>query len=451
MLAFLLLSARDGIPISQVELAQATAQARSCLPFAPESHLRWTNRPETLAVLGWQALTQNAGLGSHWQVTPSGGLTLFAGHCWPRNTGWKSGSGESWASQLATWLDANPIEDAHEHLYGLYAALQLDADGTGMAGTDLLGGGPLFHGENSRWFTLSNRAGLAASAAVGFDTIPERDPLAMGWLVFWDSTMADDSGYWDATRLLFNHHVVFGPSGAARIAKRSQPFWHRPGTNPTSGDYASLLEELDADLRAALRSLARLPVDNFELRLSGGKDSRMLAALLHDEGLSDRFHAHSYGIPGQADVHAAEQVAHALDLPWTFEARTGIPVDQEARRLHRHAFLVEGLTNGWDSTGIPVPTHGVSLSGIGGECTIFGRTSREGAAVRSLRRSKRSMPSKTISTSSSCFLQKSGATITESSMTGSTPRPPTEMSRAGFLPCSSRNSALGAGPGHRWQ
>ena len=384
MLAFLLLSARDGIPISHVELAQATAHAGSCLPFAPESHLCWTNRTETVAVLGWQALTQNAGLGAHWHVTPTGGLTLFAGHCWPRTTGWKTGTEASWGSQLATWLDAHPIEDAHEHLYGLYAALRLDADGTGMAVTDLLGGGPLFHGENSRWFALSNRAGLAASAAVGFDTIPERDPLAMGWLVFWDSAMADDSGYSDATRLLFNHSVVFEAPGAARLAKRPQPFWHRPGPNPTSGEYASLLEELDADLRATLHSIARLPVDDFELRLSGGKDSRMLAALLHDEGLSDHFHAHSYGIPGQADVDSAEQVARALDLSWIFEARSGIPVDQEARRLHRHTFLVEGLTNGWDSTGIPVPTRGVSLSGIGGECTIFGRTSTAAITAQSV-------------------------------------------------------------------
>ena len=382
MLAFLLLSARDGNPISQVELTQATELADSYLPFVPESHLRWTNRTDTIAVLGWQALTQNAGLGSHWQVAPNGGLTLFAGHCWPRETGWKTGSDKSWASQLATWLDANPIEGAHEYLFGLYAALRLDPDGVGMAATDLLGGGSLYHGENQRWFALSNRAGLAASAAVGFDSIPERDPLAMGGLVFWDATLADDSGYWDATRLPFNHDIVFGSSGAVRIAQRPQSFWHRPGPNPTSGDYASMLDEIDADLRATLRGIARLPENDVELRLSGGKDSRMLAVLLHDEGLGNRFRAHTYGIPGQADVTAAEQVANALELTWTFESRAGVSVDEEDSRLQRHTFLVEGLTNGWDSTGIPVPARGVSLSGIGGECTIFGVMAKAGIAAQ---------------------------------------------------------------------
>ncbi len=291
---------------------------------------------------------------------------------------------QSWASQLASWLHANPIEDAHEHLYGLYAALRLDSDGAGMAVTDLLGGGSLYHSENARWFALSNRAGLAAAAAVGFESVPERDPLAMGWLVFWDSTLADDSGYWDATRLVFNHLIAFGPNGAAHIEKRPHPFWHRPGPNPTSGDYASMLDELDADLRAELRTIARLPVDDFELRLSGGKDSRMLAALLHDEGLADRFRFHTYGHPEHADVIGARLVAEKLGLRWTFEARTGIPAAQEARRLHRHTFLVEGFTNGWDSTGIPIPERGVSLSGVGGECTIFGRTSTAGINVQTV-------------------------------------------------------------------
>jgi hypothetical protein len=384
LLAFVLLSARDGIPIAHEELARATEHAETCLPFVPDSQLSWMNRTQTLAVLGWQALTENAGVGSHWHVDPDGGLTLFAGHCWPRETGWSFGSDESWASQLASWLEANSIATAHEQLFGLYAALRLDPDGAGMATTDLLGGGVLYHAENARWFALSNRASLAAAAADGFEGVPERDPLAMGWLVFWDSTLADDSGYWDATRLPFDGQIVFGPGGAARIEKRASPFWHRPGPNPTAGDYATQLDELDADLRATLRVIATLPVSDFELRLSGGKDSRMLAALLHDEGLADRFRFFSYGLPGQADVLGAELVARRLGLEWEFEARTGIPPEQEERRLQRHAFLVEGFTNGWDNTGILLPQWGVSLSGIGGECTTFGPTATAGLAAKSI-------------------------------------------------------------------
>jgi hypothetical protein len=299
-------------------------------------------------------------------------------------TGWNFGSGESWASQLATWLEWNPIASAHELLYGLYAILRLDPDGAGMVVTDLLGGGSLYTGENERWFTLSNRAGLAAAAAAGFQGAPERDPLAMGWLVFWDSSIADDSGYWDATHLPFNAQIAFGPNGTPRVESRAAPFWHRPGPSPTTGDYDALLDEIEADLRAALRTIARLPVDDFELRLSGGKDSRMLAALLHDEGLADRFRFFTYGLPGQADVQGAALVATRLGLRWSMEDRSGTPVDVEERRVRRHTFLVEGLLNGWDNTGIPVAATGVSLSGIGGECTAFGRTSMAGIAARTI-------------------------------------------------------------------
>lgn len=384
MLAFLLLSAIDGTPIPEREIADAVEYAADRLPFTPESSLVWSNRHRSVTVLAWQALTANAGLGSHWHVDRDGGLTLFAGHCWPRVTGWDFGSGGSWAAQLSGWLDRNPVATAHEHLYGQYALLHLDPVGSGMAATDLLGGGVLFTGENERWFGLSNRAELVAAAVGAFRSEPERDPLAMGWLVFWDSSLGDDSGYWDATRLPFNGQIVFGPGGTARIEERPQPFWHRPGPNPTSGDYVTLLEEIDADLRAELRTICRLPVEDFEFQLSAGKDSRLLATLLHDEGLVDRFHFVSHGVPGQADIVGAEMVAARLGLNWRFENRSAYPADREVRRLHRHTFLVEAGVTGWDSVGSTDPVTGVNLQGLGGECTIFGRTSRAGLYLTSL-------------------------------------------------------------------
>ena len=105
MLAFVLLAARDGRRLAPDSLASAARDAEPYLPFRPETQLTWTNRSGTLAVLGWQALTANAGLGSHWSVDPAGGLTLFSGHCWPRRTGWDTASGQSWAEQLSGWLD----------------------------------------------------------------------------------------------------------------------------------------------------------------------------------------------------------------------------------------------------------------------------------------------------------------------------------------------------------
>src|SRR4249919_1562769 len=104
MLAFLLLASRDGVPIAPAELARATAGALPNLPFQPESSLVWTNRSASTVVLAWQAFTENARVGSHWHVNREGGLSLFAGHCWPRVNGWDFESDENWASQLTTWL-----------------------------------------------------------------------------------------------------------------------------------------------------------------------------------------------------------------------------------------------------------------------------------------------------------------------------------------------------------
>jgi hypothetical protein len=162
------------------------------------------------------------------------------------------------------------------------------------------------------------------------------------------------------------------------IATRPHPFWHRPGPDPTHGAYDALLDEIDADLRATVRSIAQLPNEEFELRLSGGKDSRLLTGLFFDQGLHERVRFMTHGLPGHADARSARLIAEHLGLSWRMEDRSEVSVAEEERRLLRHTFLVEGATSGWDSAGIPTPPRGINLSGIGGECTTFGRTSRAG-------------------------------------------------------------------------
>ena len=258
-----------------------------------------------------------------------------------------------------------------------------------MVTTDLLGAGQLFSGESARWIALSNRAGLAAAAANDFEDTPERDPLAMGWLAFWGSSLGNDSGYWDATRLPFNGQATIGADASVTIETRPRPFWHRPGPSPTEGDYAELLDELDAELRATLRTIMRLSEPSIELRLSGGKDSRLLTALLYDEGLHERIQFLTHGLPSHADARSAELIAQQLELHWRLDDRSVVTVEEEERRLLRHTFLVEGVTSGWDSAGIPSPPHGINISGIGGECTKFGRTATAGLSATSIADVKR--------------------------------------------------------------
>ena len=310
-------------------------------------------------------------------------------------------SAESWASQLAAWLDTNPIDQAYEQLFGLYSALRLDPDGAGMAATDLLGGGVLYHGENARWFALSSRAGLTAAAAVDFEIVPER--IHSPWAGWSSGTCPSPT-----IRVLGRHppavqspdHLWPERRGADR--KTRPPVLASPGTESHRRRLRCPARRAPRRCARELRTIARLPVDDFELRLSGGKDSRMLAVILHDEGLADRFRFLSYGLPNQADVRGAELVADKLGLRWTFESRGGISPQEEELRLRRHAFLVEGTTNGWDNTAVPLPSRGVSLSGIGGECTSFGPTATAGLSVRSLDEVKQLYAVKETSTSSSC-------------------------------------------------
>jgi len=85
------------------------------------------------------------------------------------------------------------------------------------------------------------------------------------------------------------------PTGTAK--RSSSPF--------SSG----VIESYQTALRAAVEPLRKFP--GFELRLSGGKDSRLIAAALHNAKIKPTT-VICHGLPGEWEIPVAEQVAEAL-------------------------------------------------------------------------------------------------------------------------------------------
>lgn len=76
------------------------------------------------------------------------------------------------------------------------------------------------------------------------------------------------------------------------------------------------IEELEALLdQATARVIAQAAGRPIAVALSGGLDSRVVLAKLHEAGY-DRLYAYSYGTPGNIDAQAAKEVAETLDVPW---------------------------------------------------------------------------------------------------------------------------------------
>jgi hypothetical protein len=229
---------------------------------------------------------------------------------------------------------------------------------------------------------LSNRSGLAALAVTPEGHPPVRSPLAAGWLVFESLIVSDETGYLDVEHVPHGAHVRIDPRrGAGIVPPVGTPFASRsPDDLPHT--YEELVPLMADEIRALLRYLAGLPVDSVELRLSGGKDSRLLAAGIVATGLQDRIGTMSFGAPEMADPAVAGAMAQGLGLRWRLEDRRDRPAAQDLGMVATHTFLTEGMLSGWNTTSLVHPRNDVTITGVGGDYIGWRQESTEGLACK---------------------------------------------------------------------
>jgi hypothetical protein len=109
-----------------------------------------------------------------------------------------------------------------------------------------------------------------------------------------------------------------------------------------------------------------------ELSLTGGKDSRLIAAALATAGVPAR--ARTYGFPDHPDVVLAAQVARELGLPHEVaEPKTAgdgdAPAVQEVdvlARLRATVLVADGMLSAFENVGRPDPDPAAAAIAIGG-------------------------------------------------------------------------------------
>ncbi len=379
MLAYLLLAGRDGAPVDDGLIRQLSNDPKA-LPFEPEQCIVWENHDRSCVFLGWQAFTDLAGIGSHWAVDERG-LTAFGGHCWPRATGWDHLSGTSWAAQLRDWLGEGDLLESHEQLYGQFTLLSLATNGSGALVTDFGGFDPVFVSETDDVTAISNRAGLCAQAIASGGAEPQRSLTGAGWLICHTEMFFDgETGYWDVERIPLGAHIAIEPGRSAQVIESETcPL----GPRGETATYDELLVEIERDLRQSIHAIANLPATNRQLGLSGGIDSRLLTALIIQEGLHDRFRFITFGPPTRSDPMVAREVTHRFGLEWTPIDRSERTLAEERTDVLAHAYLAEGMASSWNSVGSTAYSGSLIVTGLAGEYLRWGKTSRAGMAVRS--------------------------------------------------------------------
>lgn len=376
MMTYVLLTGIDGAPVEPA-LVERFGVDPPELPFDPRDCIEWRNTTGSVVLVAWQAFTEFAGIGSHW-ARDDVGITAFTGHCWPVDHGWNHVSGQSWGRQLRQWLSGRTdIVSASGDLFGQFHLIHLDRDGHGRIVPDWLATEPLYLAESDTVVAVSNRAGLAARAVTPPGDEATRSLTGAGWLLGYGSMLDDESGYWDVQHAPFGSHVrVHGGSGAVLVEPERSPL-----VPSTRCSYDEAREAIDRELRATLRHIAALPVSDLEFALSGGKDSRLLTALIIDEGLQDRFHFFTSGSPGRPDVLVAQRIAETYGLRWSLVDRTGRSASHALQEALDHTALVEAATSAWDAVGPTTFASGITVGGVAGEYLRWGGVARKGLQI----------------------------------------------------------------------
>ena len=156
--------------------------------------------------------------------------------------------------------------------------------------------------------------------------------------------------------------LVHGVASAGSARRASPP---SPSPSPTS--LADGAREVAAALTAAVAPLAAAG-EPVQLSLTGGKDSRLIAAALASAGVPVA--ASTHGFPDHPDVLVATEVARRLGLEHTVRtpAAPGQKVDVLGR-VRATVLVADGMLSAFENVGRPDPAGSavVTAGGHGGE------------------------------------------------------------------------------------
>lgn len=352
------------------------------LPFPVMGHEQWSSDDGRVRAGGWWAEAASPGIGAFWQRSP-GDVTAFSGHVWIDDAPWPATG--SWAAQLGGRCASLDISRDVERLSGDFTLLHLRSDGSGWVTADPLGVGPLYRAETPDVVVVANRAELAATLTCAPGALVARDVEAMGLLAYTGSLQGLRTGF-EAVRVLPQGSILhLHPHRDPRVETWApMPWWD----DDAPGDLDGAVELCLDRLRARVRLLASPVAARATCELTGGKDSRLVLALLLAEGLAHDVEFRTWGTPEAPDVAVATMLAERYGLDHRVGgkpvvSRTGYrpqrppardqggwrkrAVDYEGQLRH-HVWAGSGALSIWDlHTFTWPPASGLTLSGVAGE------------------------------------------------------------------------------------
>jgi hypothetical protein len=311
VLTFAVVASQTGRPLDPTVLDRFEDRAGAEVPFPVDRRVSWMNDSGTIWFGGWQAPGRGRPEEPRWCIDADG-LTGFAGQVWPRRDGW-AGTGPV-AEQLRQHLQKHPLVGGTDELAGVYVVASMASNGPCAVAADPIGAGLLYWARSAGVVVLSTRAAVAAellAAATG--TTPRRDVVGTGWLAYMGTAMGLRTGFEHVTLVPDGAVVEIDPAGTIDLHRSTLATW-RHHADELAADPPTALEEARAEMVTAIRTALREPGTQGSLGLTGGKDSRLLLALLLAEGLASDIEYQTLGADDLPDVVVARQLASAFGL-----------------------------------------------------------------------------------------------------------------------------------------
>ncbi|GIH72199.1 asparagine synthase-related protein [Sphaerimonospora thailandensis] len=251
---------------------------------------------------------------------------------------------------------------------GCFSAIRIEPGGL-TAVTDMTRACGIFYAQTPELHIVGNRALLVHLVARG------------GGPVAWDVRALQSmvrQGYFLSDETPFEGVAALPPSstlevrdgtGHERIRRITTVPLPTAGPVPTSSRGRRAAIE---GLAEALVETVRPLTDQVNLALTGGRDSRLMAALLHAAGVP--FRATTNGLDDHPDVVIARRIAaklgveHNVIAPKRTERRDAVLVEHPLRRTHEVLRTCEGMTSAYESIVEYLPySSKLTMSGQSGE------------------------------------------------------------------------------------
>lgn len=261
-------------------------------------------------------------------------------------------------------LTAGRLGEAADALGGCFAAFRA-ADGELAAATTITRVCPVFYAETPDLHVVGSRALLVHMVAQGRI---RWDVLALEMMIRQGHFMSDETPYQGVTALPPASSITI--AGGRRTISRSDLPQALPAPTRRK-DKRAAITALGEALLATIEPLRNAP-EPVNLALTGGRDSRLMAALLHAARIP--FRATTNGLDDHPDVILARRIAEELGIdhnvipPKRSQRRDAILVEHPLCRTHEVLRTCEGMCSAFESIVGYLPySDKPSMSGQSGE------------------------------------------------------------------------------------